>query len=57
MDVSRVSESLVTDLVTGVSKELHRRRIENVADRHSAFLRDIPSVKTLLQRLEEMEVS
>lgn len=57
MNISNVSETLVNGLVSDVSRELHQHRIENIADRQSAFLRDAPSVDTLLQRLQEMEVS
>jgi len=56
IDRTRVSQSLLNDLVSDVSKELHQHRVDNIVDRQSAFLRDVPSVSTLLQRLQDMEV-
>jgi hypothetical protein len=47
---------LLGELVSDAARELYRRRIDNVADRQSAAIRDAPSVNNILLRLQQMEM-
>ena len=56
LDAGVVTDMLMNELVGDTAAELHRQQTENIVDRHSAFLRDAPSVETLLHRLHVIEV-
>jgi len=51
-----MTDLLLNELVGDTAAELHRQQSENIVDRQSAFIRDAPSVETLLHRLRVIEV-
>jgi len=56
VNASAVTDVLINELVGDAATELYRQQQQNIVDRQSAFLRDAPSVETLLQRLRVIEV-
>jgi len=56
VNAGAVSDLLMNELVADTAAELHRHQTDNIIDRQSAFIRDAPSVETLLHRLRVMEV-
>lgn len=56
VDASAVTDVLINELVRDTAAELHRQQNDNIVDRQSAFLRDTPSVESLLHRLLVIEV-
>jgi len=56
VDANAVTDLLLNELVGDTAAELHRQQSENIVDRQSAFIRDAPSVETLLHRLRVIEV-
>lgn len=55
VNTGAVSDILMSEIVADTAAELHRQQTENIIDRQSAFIRDAPSVETLLHRLRVME--
>ena len=51
-----MTDMLMSEFVGDTAAELHRQQNENILDRQSAFIRDLPSVETLLHRLHVIEV-
>jgi len=56
VDANAMTDLLLNELVGDTAAELHRQQSENIVDRQSAFIRDAPSVETLLHRLRVIEV-
>jgi len=57
VEASAVSDILINELVGDAATELYHQQNENIVDRQSAFVRDAPSVETLLHRLRVIEVT
>ena len=51
-----MTDMLINELVEDTATELHHQQNDNIVDRQSAFIRDAPSVETLLHRLRVIEV-
>lgn len=56
MDVNRVTDLIVDDMLDNMAMELHDRREENRIDDGAAVMKDAPDVEAILQRLRQMEM-
>ena len=56
MDLNHVTDMVVSDVLEDMARELHEQRLDNHASRLAGQMNMAPSVETVLQRLQLMEV-